>query len=389
MKSNFKKSLLAMTLALTTATSVMASDNAKTWPASDKAKKFIKENIVLDYFASPYGIGWTKPEQLHEYLDNAHKAGITGASATLAPTYYTFDQFQKEHALWRSTMLQKEDRYIFVKSVEDIERAHKEGKYAVVWNSQTPTIIDGDLTKLATLREMGLGTMQITYNGTYRYGDGVIEAYHGRDRGLTSQGKKLVDEMVKQGIIVDLSHVGEKTALDTLHYMLEKHPGSPAVFTHSLPAGAFKNEKNATKRGCYRNITDEMAKLAAKTGGYVSPTFTEWMFDGIWPEDITPQQGADVIEYYVKLVGIDHVGLATDDMFSEKLIVAFSKANASAYEDDGYMVSAMDKGATGAGELSKFIAAVTDELWKRGYSNEDLRKIYGENVMSVWKKAWK
>jgi membrane dipeptidase len=245
------------------------------------------------------------------------------------------------------------------------------------------------LSKLALLREMGLGSMQITYNGTYRYGDGVIEAFHGRDRGLTSHGKKLIDGMVEQGIVVDLSHVGEKTALDTLNYILEKHSGFPAIFSHSLPAGAFKNEKNATKRGCYRNITDEMAQLAAKTGGYVSPTFTEWMFDGIWPEDITPQQGADVLEYYIKLVGIDHVGLATDDMFSEELILKFSKANANTYEDDGYMVKAMDKGATGAGELSKFIAAVTDELWKRGYSNEDLRKLYGKNVMNTWKKAWK
>lgn len=386
---NFKKNLLAVTLALTTATSVMASDNSKSWPASAKAKKFIKDNIVLDFFASPYGIGWTQSEQLHEYLDKAHDAGITGASATLSPTYYTFEQFRKEHAIWRTTMLQKEDRYIFVKSVEDIERAHKEGKYAVIWNSQTPTIIDGDLSKLALLREMGLGSMQITYNGTYRYGDGVIEAYHGRDRGLTSHGKKLIDAMVEQGIVVDLSHVGEKTALDTLNYMIKNHPDFPAIFSHSLPSGAFKNEKNATKRGCYRNITDEMALLAAKTGGYVSPTFTEWMFDGIWPEDITPQQGADVLEYYIKLVGIDHVGLATDDMFSEELILKFSKANASTYEDDGYMVKAMDKGATGAGELSKFIAAVTDELWKRGYSNEDLRKLYGKNVMNTWKKAWK
>ena len=113
------------------------------------------------------------------------------------------------------------------------------------------------------------------------------------------------------------------------------------------------------------------------------------MFDGIWPEDVTPQQGADVIDYYVKLVGIDHVGLATDDMFSEELIVAFAKKNAGSYEDDGYMVKAMDNGATGSAELSKYIAAVTDELWKRGYKDEDLRKIYGSNVMRVWKQAWK
>ncbi len=366
-----------------------ASDNSKTWKASDKARAFIRENIVLDFFASPYGIGWTKPEQLHEYLNRAHQAGITGSSATLAPTYYTFEQFFNEHAIWRSTMLQTKDRYIFVKHIEDIERAHRQGKYAVVWNSQTPTILNGDLSKMALLREMGLASMQITYNGTYRYGDGVVEAYHGRDRGLTKQGEKLIDAMATQGIVVDLSYVGEKTALDASHYVLTNHPGVPVVYTHSLPAGLYKNEKNATRRGCYRNISDEQALLAAKSGGVVSPTFTEWMMDGVWPEDISPQQGADMIDYYVKLVGVDHVGIATDDMFSEELIVAFATANADSYDDDGYMVNAMNKGATGSGELSKYIAAVTDELWRRGYSDNDLRKIYGGNMMRVWKQVWK
>lgn len=385
----FIKTGAALALSLTMAGSALASDNSKTWEASKKAKQFIKDSIVIDFFASPYGVGWTKPEQLHEYLGRAHEAGITGASATLSPTYFTFEQFLKEHSIWRNTMLETKDRYIFVKHVEDFERAHKEGKYAVVWNSQTPTILNGDLSKMAALREMGLASMQVTYNGTYRYGDGVIEAYHNRDRGLTGKGKELIDEMMKQGVVVDLSHVGEKTALDATNYVLEKHPGMPVVYTHSLPAGLYKNGKNASKKGCYRNISDEQAKLAAKTGGVVSPTFTEWMIDGIWPEDITPQQGADMIEYYVNLVGVDHVGIATDDMFSEELVVTFAKANAGSYADDGYMVKAMDKGATGSGELAKYIAAVTDELWKRGYSDDDLKKIYGGNMMRVWKKVWK
>ena len=64
MQLNYKKTLLALTFSLA-ASSAMASDNSKTWPASNKAKNFIKENIVLDFFASPYGVGWTKPEQLH------------------------------------------------------------------------------------------------------------------------------------------------------------------------------------------------------------------------------------------------------------------------------------------------------------------------------------
>jgi len=68
----------------------------------------------------------------------------------------------------------------------------------------------------------------------------------------------------------------------------------------------------------------------AKSGGYVSPTFTEWMLDGIWPDDITPTQAADMVDYYAKLVGVDHVGIASDDMFTTKNVVKFAKANAAA-----------------------------------------------------------
>ncbi|RKZ13555.1 dipeptidase, partial [bacterium] len=54
----------------------------------------------------------------------------------------------------------------------------------------------------------------------------------------------------------------------------------------------------------------------------------------------------------------------------------------------GYMVDAFNSGATGCGELSKILAAVTDELWKRGYSNEDLAKIYGGNKLRVFREVW-
>lgn len=95
-----------------------------------------------------------------------------------------------------------------------------------------------------------------------------------------------------------------------------------------------------------------------------------------------------MIDYYVQLVGIDHVGLATDDMLSTELVVDFATANASMYDDGGYMIDAFNKGATGNGELAKILAAITDDLWARGYSNEDLAKIYGGNKMRVFAQVW-
>lgn len=219
-------------------------------------------------------------------------------------------------------------------------------------------------------------------------GSGVIQYYKGMDSGLTARGKTMIDEMVKQGMIVDLSHTGQKTAIDISDYMLENYPNEPFIYSHSLPTGLYKNLPDATEKGCYRNISDEQALLAAKSGGVVSPTFTEWMMDGVWPDDITPSQCADMIDYYVKLVGIKHVGIATDDMFTLEILMKFVGANADNYDDDGYMMKAMDKGASGCAELAKILPAITDELWKRGYKDEDIKKVYGGNMLRVYKEVW-
>lgn len=285
-------------------------------------------------------------------------------------------------------MLEEKEKFVFVHTYDDFERAHKEGKYAVAWNSQTSSILNGDLSKIAVLRGMGVGSMQLVYNGSYDMGAGVIQYYKGQDSGLTSRGKSMIDEMVKQGMVVDLSHTGKNTSLDISNYMLEKYPGEPFIYSHSLPTGLYKNLPDATEKGCYRNISDEQALLAAKSGGVVSPTFTEWMMDGVWPDDITPVQCADMIDYYVKLLGVDHLGIATDDMFTLEILMKFVGANASNYDDDGYMMKAMDKGASGCAELSKILPAITDELWKRGYSNKDIKKIYGLNMLRVYKTVW-
>jgi membrane dipeptidase len=388
-KNNWKSIFIVTTVFISlSAFIVPPSDESKTWKASEKAKEFVKNNIVIDFFASPYGVGWNKSEHLHNYIDRAMETGITGTSATLAATYYTWEQFINEYSIWRTTMMEQQDKFVFVHKVEDFEKAHKEGKYAVVWNSQTSSILNGDLSKIAVLRGMGVGSMQLVYNGSYDMGSGVIQYYKGMDSGLTARGKTMIDEMVKQGMIVDLSHTGQKTAIDISNYMLENYPNEPFIYSHSLPTGLYENLPDATEKGCYRNISDEQALLAAKSGGVVSPTFTEWMMDGVWPDDITPSQCADMIDYYVKLVGINHVGIATDDMFTLEILMKFVGANADNYDDDGYMMNAMDKGASGCGELAKILPAITDELWKRGYKDEDIKKVYGGNMLRVYKEVW-
>lgn len=383
-----KRLISSLLVSTALVTSAFASEESKTWDASDEAKQFVVDTIVIGMLASPYGTGWTEYEQLHTYFQRARDNGITGHEFTVSAADMTWETFREQHYHFRAAMAEQPDKYLIVNETRDIEAAHIQGKTAVIWNSQSAELLNGDLKRMALLKDIGIKSMILAYNDTFRTGSGQLSAYNGLDIGLTPYGEKIIDELVRFGILLDLSHTGSKTANDAMDYMDENYPGVPYVYTHSVPAGLYANEPNRTARGCYRAIPDDEALRAAKSGGYVSPTFTEWMMDGIWPEDISPKQAADMIDYYVKLVGVDHVGIATDDMFSTELVIKFAEANADLYNDGGYMLEAFSKGATGNGELAKILAAITDDLWARGYTNEDLAKIYGGNKMRVYAQVW-
>jgi len=365
-----------------------ASLDSKKWPASKKAKQFVKDTIVIGMMASPYGTGWTKNKQLLDYYRESREAGITGHEITLTAASMNWDNLMQQHRAFRAAMAEEPEKYTFVRTTRDIEAAHIKGTTAVIWNSQTATILEEDLSRMAAVKEMGIVSMILAYNDRFRTGSGQLAAYNGKDDGLTEWGRAVIDEMVKYGIMLDLSHTGKKTAMDAMDHMDKHHPGVPYSFTHSLPAGLYKNAKKATPKGCYRNVTDEEVLRVKKSGGYVSPTFTEWMMDGIWPDDISPKQAADMIDYYVKLLGEDYVGLATDDMYDVSLVVDFAKKNATMYADGGYMIDAFNKGADDAAMMARILPAITDELWKRGYTNKQLAKIYAGNKMRVYQQLW-
>jgi len=400
-----KKILLVIVLSIAVVVPVLASVESKTWVGSEKAQQFVKDNIQIDFYASPYGVGWTKESQVVDYVTRAHEMGINGASNTVAATYYTNAEVRAEIERYNAIAQKHADIMAVVKTVEEMEQAIKDGKYFWMYNSQTSAILDGDIKRVKEIKALGINSMQLVYNGRYRAGMGVIEAMDYYDIGLSQWGRDLIDEMVKQGVTVDMSHTSYQTTMDIMAYMEEKHPGVPAYFSHSPLEGTYncdgnreayhpsKNAKlidteNFNEKPCYRLISDEQAKRVAKMGGTVGVSFTEWMADGVWPDDFAPQHAADMLDYPRKVVGIDHIAIATDDMFTTEPVIAFAKANPSAYSDGGYMMSAFDKGATGCAELGKFLPALVDELWKRGWTDEDINKAFSENVMRVWKATW-
>lgn len=406
------KKIFLATIIASLSTTAAASIETKDWYefASPQAKEFVKDNLVLDFYASPSAVGFTADSEVAQYIDLAHERGVTGASVTIAaPHTPNMLAFKSEHAKWKKASSSAKTPIRYVNSVEDFQLAHDSGEYAIMWASQTTMPLEGDASNVAVMAEYGIKTMQLTYNETELTGSGVISMINGDKSGLTDFGKEVIDEMVKHGITVDLSHTSHYTTEDITDYMQKHHKGVPVIYSHSPIASTYNcqphetlsetkqrmAEKNLQKdhpdyrlAACYRLISDEQAETVAKMGGVIAVTATEWMMDGVWPEDITPKQFAEMIDGAVKVAGIDHVGIATDDMMTTAKVVPFAVANADKYADNGYMVDAFSKGSTGCAELSKHIAGVVDELWKMGYSNEDLTKLFAGNLMRVYQQTW-
>ncbi|MCO4792819.1 MAG: dipeptidase [Bacteriovoracaceae bacterium] len=195
--------------------------------------------------------------------------------------------------------------------------------------------LEKDLIKLKVLFQEGLRVLGLTHF----FDNAVAGSAHGvKKGGLTKFGKEVIERANKYGIIFDLSHLSEKASFEVI-----KLSKKPVINTHTGLRGKCKNE---------RNISDELAKAVAETGGIIGI--------GFWPTATcgqTTKSIVDMIKYATELVGVEHVGLGSDF--------------------DGTVKTPID---------SSSMKSITSELIVAGYSNEDIAKIMGGNLKEFFLK---
>ncbi len=276
---------------------------------------------------------------------------------------------------------------MFATSAADIRRAKREKKIAALMGIEGGHAIENSLPALRQFYRLGVRYMTLTWNNTNDWADaGRGEKKH---NGLSEFGKEVVREMNRLGMLVDVSHVSDKTMSDALDVST-----APIIASHSS-ARALSNVP--------RNIPDDLLQRIAKKNGVVQVNFYSVFVDAatVSPQSaerdarLKAQQDAinekykndperlaeegdkleaanplpplpiskliDHIDHIVKVAGIDHVGLGAD----------FDGAND------------MPEGAKDVSMLPN----ITYELLKRGYSEQDIRKILGENFLRVFADA--
>jgi len=407
-----KKFLFAVVLLSCLVAAQTASDTPPQGaPVSARAQKIHDSAIVVDTHADTpqrfldegFDIGSTDPKDVgHISLDKA-KRGNLGAeffSIWVEPdsnqghfAQHTFDLIDSVY----EQAARHPDRMMMAFSVADIERAHREHKLAALMGIEGGHSIENDIHLLRDYYRLGVRYMTLSWSNTNEWADSsgdIDDPKVQHHNGLTDFGKQVVLEMNRMGMMVDISHVADKTFWDAI-----ATTKAPVIASHSS-ARALVDAP--------RNMTDDMLRGVAKNGGVVQVNF----FNGFDDENFRKAADAqkkdqnavmkefvekkkaegqpvtfveldgierewmakiprpplkvliDHIDHIAKVAGVDHVGLGSDF--------------------DG-VSGATPQGIDSAADLPK----ITQALLDRGYSAEDIKKILGGNLLRVFAQVEK
>lgn len=379
-------------------------------PVSARARAIHDSAIVVDlhedtpqrFLDDHYDIGTTDPaDRDYISLDKA-QAGNLGAQFFSIWAYpktnqghYAKRAFDLIDSVYEQTA-RHPDRMMMAFSAEDIERAHKEHKFAALMGIEGGHSIEDNIRLLRDFYRLGIRYMTLTWSNSNEWADSsgdINDPKTEHHNGLTEFGKQVVLEMNRLGMMVDISHVSDKTFWDAI-----ATTKAPVIASHSC-ARTLVNDP--------RNMTDDMLRAVAKNGGVVGVNFFAGFLDNDFlratevqhnnmlagVEDYAAKRKAasqtvtsedsqhfalgwlaehqiprpalktliDQIDHIAQIAGVDHVGLGSD----------FDGAN--------YLPEGIDSSAD--------LPRITQALLDRGYSDDDIRKILGGNILRVFKEV--
>ena len=326
------------------------------------SQQIYDEAVVIDALNVS---NWKSPA----VYQSLHAGRVSAINATIS-VWEGYQETMDNVASWLRRFQDYSDVIRPARTADDILQAKREGKAGVILGWQNASPIGNDLDRLALFHAMGVRIVQITYNERNLLGNGCYER---TDDGLSSFGIDAVKEMNRLGILVDLSHVGDRTTLDAIEVS-----DQPVAFTHANARSHFNH---------VRNKSDDALRLLVEKGGVVGanafPVFLPHGFQS------TLDDYVDAIDDLVERVGIDHVGIGTD--FTQDQPQAFfdwlfaqqgTKYRPIAADYPDPMIHPRDI------ETPDKFSNISKALLSRGYKSEDVVKILGSNWLRLFKQVW-
>ena len=344
--------------AATKAYSKRAVDLVKQWLVIDMLAP-LKIDFRSEYYANPLS---------EKDAADFRASGITGfhnAVGIGGPDAYadTLGWF----AAWQGFAGRNAHVFSLVGKAEDLDRAKREGKCAVIMGVQNSEHFR-KVEDVKAFYEIGQRCSQLTYNSQNLLGSGSTERVDG---GLTDFGAAIIEAMNKVGMLVDVSHCGDRTTLDAIAISPK-----PIAITHSN-CRALVNHP--------RVKTDEAIKALGAKGGVMGITGVRMFVSEKEPTTIA--NVVDHIDHVVKLIGVDHVGIGSDaDLNGYDDMPADQYAMLKAGYKSSYAFR--DKIDTDGFDHPMKTYDLVEELIRRKYSNENITAILGGNFRRLLGATW-
>lgn len=336
-------------------------EHTSVWP--ENPDEFIEYARGGRYWIGYEGLAASGLDGVFENMEN-------GTGIIRSMDAWDWDNIIHQIGIYRAD-IDHQDMVFIATKAEDFIKAHNEGRIAMVLSLEAPPHIGEDIIKLDILYGLGIRCMGIAYSKGNEFGSGLADKV---DRGLTELGYELVERLNKLGILIDVSHAGDKTSLDVIEVSKD-----PVVVTH---AGARKLWPSR------RMKPDEIIMAIAEKGGVFAVEAAPHTTITFKNPRHSIESVMEHFQYIEKLAGIDHVAFGFDTLFGDHVALhkAFANYLSISKAEEGPEHPKVDF-VDGIENPSEFSNAIR-WLIKNGYSDQEIKKVIGENILRVTKRVW-
>ncbi|WP_137388937.1 dipeptidase [Rhodoligotrophos defluvii] len=307
------------------------------------------------------------------------QGNVAAVNVTVSDFNADFEGACDDIAGWLARAADPAGPWHIVETVQDIHAARQANKIGLIMGWQNMRAIGDRLDRIRFFQRLGIRVMQLTYNERNFIGDGCLEP---ADAGLSLFGRRVITEMNRCGVAIDLSHVGHRSAMDAAS-LSER----PVLLTHA-------NAKAVSDMP--RNKHDALIKAVAETGGLIGASvYGPMCWDGNPERRPTLEDFYRHLDHIVSLVGIEHVAFGTDfpavtdldtvgsiiQMTLDRYPTAITKY-AAAFGNEVRTRYPVDCGSPA--ELGK----ITELLVTKGWKEADILAFLGGNYLRVLDAIW-
>jgi len=345
---------------------------ARRWPGFEAA-------IVIDCLASPgeFNVQQGDGSLPARSLEAARGSGVSAVNLTLGVVGEMprpFETTVADLARWEAAIDANPEVLRRVRVAADIEEAEAVGQVGVIYGFQDTVMLEADLSRMDTFYSLGVRIVQLTYNGRNRVGDGSLEP---GNAGLSRFGAALVERLNDLGVLVDLSHCGQRTTAEGI-----AASSAPPAVTHSGCQAVFPHP---------RSKRDEELRALADKGGVIGIYFMPYLNASGPP---TAEHVMRHIEHALQVCGEDHVGIGSDNSLTpiDDTPEYYAAVERQVAQRKALGISAArEENAPFVPELNtvRRLETVADMMSARGHPDRVIEKLLGANWLRLFEEVWR